>query len=251
MTMALAGTLLAGVAVLAQAQTPQVSAQEVTVKLKSAMSKEHSLIDNRRKLKAAYKTDSKSPETQKLTREFCGDWLASNTEYEAAHDAWVWYIQHPPFVPEERDKLWHLNKQTDALGSESFQLGDDLFAMGVTCPGVNTTEPTAKPSAKNPIEGQMTLVAVFVVGLVLYFLPSVVGNRKRNRWTIFTLNLLAGWTIVGWIVAMVWASSPEASEKPALSHSANNVMGQKAFCGHCGSPVTTEFCRNCGRRAAL
>ena len=60
--MALAGTLL--VAGLAQAQTPQVSAQEVIMKLQSAMSKEHSLIDNREKLKAAYKADSKSPETQ-------------------------------------------------------------------------------------------------------------------------------------------------------------------------------------------
>jgi hypothetical protein len=45
--------------------------------------------------------------------------------------------------------------------------------------------------------------------LLVYFLPAIVGfYRKHHRaWAIFTLNLLLGWTVVGWIVAMVWATT--------------------------------------------
>ena len=44
-----------------------------------------------------------------------------------------------------------------------------------------------------------------VAGLALYFLPTIVGRDKRNAGAIFTLNLLLGWTLVGWVVALVWA----------------------------------------------
>ena len=45
--------------------------------------------------------------------------------------------------------------------------------------------------------------------LLVYFLPAIVGfYRKHYRaWAIFALNLLLGWTVVGWIVAMVWAAT--------------------------------------------
>ncbi len=247
--MALAGTLL--VAGLAQAQTPQVSAQEVIMKLQSAMSKEHSLIDNREKLKAAYKADSKSPETQELKREFCSDWLADNTELAAAFNAREAYMRHPPFVPEDEQKIWHLGKQTDGLVSESWQLGTDLFAMGVTCPGVNTAERPAKPSAKNPIEGQTILVVVFVVGLVLYFLPSLVAahKKKRNANAICALNFLLGWTVLGWIISLVWASCEDPPPVVAAPSEPTMHAGRGLFCSHCGAqaPVGSKFCPQCGK----
>jgi len=47
----------------------------------------------------------------------------------------------------------------------------------------------------------------FGFGFVMYFLPSIVGlaRGKRNLGSIFLLNLLLGWTMVGWVVALVWA----------------------------------------------
>lgn len=44
-----------------------------------------------------------------------------------------------------------------------------------------------------------------VAGGILYFLPALVGMRKRNSGAIFILNLLLGWTALGWIIALVWA----------------------------------------------
>lgn len=43
--------------------------------------------------------------------------------------------------------------------------------------------------------------------LVLYFIPSVVAYKvkHRNMTAIIVLNIFAGWTFVGWVVALVWA----------------------------------------------
>jgi len=55
-------------------------------------------------------------------------------------------------------------------------------------------------------DGAQTFL-LLVVFLILYLLPTKVAEsrHKRNIWAIFTLNLLLGWTVVGWIAAMVWA----------------------------------------------
>lgn len=45
-----------------------------------------------------------------------------------------------------------------------------------------------------------------VAGLLFYFLPSVIGRRKKNATAICLLNLFLGWTFLGWVGALVWAS---------------------------------------------
>lgn len=58
----------------------------------------------------------------------------------------------------------------------------------------------------------VTAGTVLLIALALYFLPAIVGARKDNAFAIFMLNLLAGWTFIGWIVAMVWACTKDARE---------------------------------------
>ncbi len=50
--------------------------------------------------------------------------------------------------------------------------------------------------------------ALVITGLLVYFLPTAIAllARKRNSGAIFTLNLLLGWTLIGWAVAMIWAA---------------------------------------------
>jgi len=45
--------------------------------------------------------------------------------------------------------------------------------------------------------------------LAIYFLPWIVANHRRhhNQAALFCLNLLLGWTLIGWIVGLVWALS--------------------------------------------
>jgi len=57
------------------------------------------------------------------------------------------------------------------------------------------------------------LLAFFIiaVSLLLYFLPAIIGRRKTNAFAIFILNLLAGWTFVGWVGALVWACTKDSA----------------------------------------
>lgn len=45
--------------------------------------------------------------------------------------------------------------------------------------------------------------------LALYGIPSIVAWRRRhhNRAAIILVNLLLGWTGLGWIAALIWAST--------------------------------------------
>ena len=47
----------------------------------------------------------------------------------------------------------------------------------------------------------------FGFGFVMYFLPSIIAlaRSKRDILAIFLLNLFLGWSVIGWIVALVWA----------------------------------------------
>jgi ABC-type sugar transport system permease subunit len=46
---------------------------------------------------------------------------------------------------------------------------------------------------------------------ILYFLPFAIAfNKKRaNTGAIFALNLFLGWSLIGWVVALVWALKEE------------------------------------------
>ena len=48
--------------------------------------------------------------------------------------------------------------------------------------------------------------ALIAVALLFYFAPSLVAiDRQKNGLAILALNLFLGWTLVGWVVALVWA----------------------------------------------
>jgi hypothetical protein len=79
---------------------------------------------------------------------------------------------------------------------------------------------------------------------VLYFLPSILGHDKRSFAGIFLLNLLLGWTVIGWIIALIWACS--ADLRPPIYA----VAGPGRYCSHCGAGgiQTAHFCWSCGSR---
>jgi hypothetical protein len=44
--------------------------------------------------------------------------------------------------------------------------------------------------------------------LILSFLPTVIALLRESRSTvgIFLVNLLLGWTVIGWFAALIWAA---------------------------------------------
>ena len=51
------------------------------------------------------------------------------------------------------------------------------------------------------------LFSFFGFGFVVYFLPTLVAlvREKYDKLSIFLLNFFLGWSLIGWIVALVWA----------------------------------------------
>jgi len=58
----------------------------------------------------------------------------------------------------------------------------------------------------------MMLVLLIVLGLVVYFFPTLCARRNRNVVAIGALNLFLGWTLVGWVAALVWALALDREE---------------------------------------
>jgi hypothetical protein len=48
---------------------------------------------------------------------------------------------------------------------------------------------------------------IIVTGLAVYFVPTIIAfsRNHKNKVAIFLLNLLAGWTFLGWVGALVWS----------------------------------------------
>jgi|SRR5208282_1861885 len=64
---------------------------------------------------------------------------------------------------------------------------------------------------QNKDAGSFVVISVWIVLLLVaacfYFLPCGVAllRRHHNAGAIVALNLFLGWTLVGWVVSLVWA----------------------------------------------
>jgi len=62
------------------------------------------------------------------------------------------------------------------------------------------------------------LIILGILALVLYFLPTILSLilRRRNTLAIFAMNLLLGWSLVGWVVALVWALTKDNQNQTVI-----------------------------------
>lgn len=91
----------------------------------------------------------------------------------------------------------------------------------------------------------------WLVSLFLYFLPAFLARNKPDFTSILILNILAGWTFIGWIIALIWAltAKPQAQgpAQPVAANPAQSAAGS-FFCTSCGQPCPAgaRFCTACG-----
>lgn len=66
----------------------------------------------------------------------------------------------------------------------------------------------------------LVLLAFFAL---VYFLPAIVAAKRhhRNTGAIFMLDLLTGWSFIGWVAAIVWAMT--ADVVPASDTSSTQI----------------------------
>lgn len=108
--------------------------------------------------------------------------------------------------------------------------------------------------------GPVAVVSIeqFVVGaivgalIVFYFAPTVLafGRGHAYRWVIGAVNLVAGWTLMGWLICAVWAVWPRerALAEPLIgnptgtgSRTLGHIVAQDSNQAGEASPSSTAF----------
>jgi len=84
---------------------------------------------------------------------------------------------------------------------------------------------------------------LILLGIAFYFIPTIAGYKTKNASGVFILNLLLGWTVIGWIAALIWAySSPEEKQVQNWIYTCNKCGYKKSI----DQRVNLIKCPNCG-----
>jgi hypothetical protein len=86
-------------------------------------------------------------------------------------------------------------------------------------------------------------ITLTIVVLLIYFPPSLAARKKQNANAIFMLNLLLGWTLLGWVAALVWALTNEEKTAGAAQppHSSADEISKLADLKSRGIISEAEF----------
>ena len=54
---------------------------------------------------------------------------------------------------------------------------------------------------------EIAIIVMILPSLAVYFVPTIIAiaRRVRNITAIVLLNIFAGWTFIGWVIALVWS----------------------------------------------
>jgi len=56
-----------------------------------------------------------------------------------------------------------------------------------------------------------------IVLIVMYFVPTIIAiiRQHRNGVPVALLNLFLGWTVIGWIIALIWSTTDNTHQNAA------------------------------------
>ncbi len=95
----------------------------------------------------------------------------------------------------------------------------------------------------------MESAATLLVLAILYFIPYGLAHSRKHpsRTAIGLLNLLAGWTLIGWAAALIWAATgrpgttgPTPDTHVKCPDCAELVKREAKVCKHCGCKLIPQ-----------
>lgn len=75
---------------------------------------------------------------------------------------------------------------------------------------------TVQVKSKSSMVIPVILLIVFLV--IVYFIPTAIAVKRKhpNRFGIVIVNIFLGWSLIGWVVALVWAVT-DSKSKPSTN----------------------------------
>jgi len=60
----------------------------------------------------------------------------------------------------------------------------------------------------------MSIITLLLV-ITVYLAPTFLANKHKHKKTasIFVINLLLGWTVIGWIICLAWALNGNTKDR--------------------------------------
>ncbi|HEV2694732.1 MAG TPA: superinfection immunity protein [Verrucomicrobiae bacterium] len=88
---------------------------------------------------------------------------------------------------------------------------DLAYAIGGVVVAASAIVKIINRGAAQSVEAVILLAALIALSLAIYFLPSYLAYKRnhKNLLAIAALNVLTGWTFVGWVISLVWALKVE------------------------------------------
>jgi Na+/H+-dicarboxylate symporter len=88
-------------------------------------------------------------------------------------------------------------------------------------------------------------LVLLIAGFFIYLLPATIAhkNKHKNKTAILTFNVFLGWTILGWVIALVWAQTNQPSQQSQAnkliqcSMCGKDISPHAVSCPHCGHPL--------------
>lgn len=68
----------------------------------------------------------------------------------------------------------------------------------------------------------LPFILIGLIGLAIYFIPMIAALARNhpNKAAIILVNIFLGWSLIGWIVALVWAFTKPNTQAPIIVNAA-------------------------------